>query len=137
MPTSFAPPRSSATSLTLANGTSRTSRSAPRSPDRRVPRPRAVDAPRARSGGGQIEEGKAEQDRRLAHVDRGVEAHFRVNGPIGDRHLAGRDEGRKAGEQADGHEDARHKLDDAGDPQIAADVLQSGLAARREARELD
>ena len=44
--------------------------SARRSPDRRVPRPRAVDAPRARPGRGEIEEDEAEQDRRLAHVRR-------------------------------------------------------------------
>ena len=61
-------PRSSPTSSQPANGTSRASTSARRLPDRRVPRPRAVDAPRARPGGGEIEEDEAEQDRALAHV---------------------------------------------------------------------
>ena len=45
-----------------------------RSPDRRVPRPRAVDAPGARPRRGEIEEDEAEQDRRLAHVDGRPEA---------------------------------------------------------------
>ena len=41
-------PKSSPTSSPPGNGTSRASTSARGSPDRRVPRPRAVDAPRAR-----------------------------------------------------------------------------------------
>ena len=45
--------------------------SAARSPDRRVPRPRAVDAPRPGARRGEIEEDEAEQDCRLTHVHGG------------------------------------------------------------------
>ena len=56
------------------SGINRASISARRSPDRRVPPPRFVDAPRTRTRGGEIEEDEAEQDRALAHVHRRVEA---------------------------------------------------------------
>ncbi len=54
--------------LSTANGTSRASISARRSPDRRVPRPRCLDAPRTRTRGGEIKEDEAKQDRTLTHV---------------------------------------------------------------------
>ena len=64
-------------------------------------RPRAVDAPRARPGRGEVEEDEAKQDRRLAHVDGGPEALGKVRHEISDRHFARRDEGGEPREQAE------------------------------------
>src|SRR3954469_13578792 len=58
-----------------------------------------VHAPRSRPGGGEIEEDEAIEDRRVAHVEGGEGALGCVDHPVGDRHLAGEQEGDRAREQ--------------------------------------
>src|SRR5437764_14304450 len=92
-------PRSSPTSSLAESGISRASRRAPRSPDLRVSRPHAVDAPRARSCRCKIQEDEAEQDRCFTLVDQWPEAMREMTGEVTDRHFARRDECGEAGEQ--------------------------------------
>src|SRR3954467_14430857 len=110
MPRWCALPKSSPAFWKLANGTSRASSSAPRSPDRRVPRPRAIDAPRARTGRREIKEDEAVEDRRFAHVHGRGEAHLGVNHPVSDGHFSGSHERGGAREQTEQDQYARDEL---------------------------
>lgn len=56
-----------------------------------------VNAPWARSREKQIKEGKAEQDRSIAHIVRGKEALLGVHHEIGDRHHSAEDERNRPG----------------------------------------
>src|SRR5437764_9092051 len=104
--------RRSPTSSPFANGISRAFESAPRSPDRRVPFPCSIDAPRARAGGREIEEDEAIEDRGFAHIDDGPEALREMSHEIAYRHLAGANESGEPGEQPQRDQRATGHLDD-------------------------
>ena len=60
-----------------------------------------VEAEGAGAGEDEVEEDEAEEDRGVAAVQDREEALRRVRHPVGDRHLAGEQEGDRAGEEAD------------------------------------
>src|SRR4051794_30912689 len=76
-----------------------------------------IERPRARTREGEIEEDEAEQDRRLAFVDRRPEAVWVVLHEISDRHLARRDERGDAREQPERDENPADQLDRTGGDQ--------------------
>src|SRR5215204_5770554 len=98
------------TSSPRANGTRRASRNARRLPDGLFPR--AVDAPRAGPGRGEVEEDEAVEDRAFAPVDDWPEAFRSMLHEISDRHLAGGNEGGEAREQSKRNQRASGDLDD-------------------------
>ena len=77
-----------------------------------------VDADGAGAGGGEVEKDEAEQDGGVAAVQGGKEALWKMRHEVGDGHVAGEQEGHRAGEQAEDDQQA------AGDLQAALDTEQ-------------
>ena len=75
-----------------------------------------VEAQRAGAGEDEIEEDEAVEDRGVAAVQEREEALRRVGEEIGDGHLAGKHEGDRAGEEAEGEKRAAEELEHAGEP---------------------
>src|SRR5688572_7926878 len=63
-------------------------------------RPKRIETPGARPGGGQEQPEEAEEHDDLAPVQDGPEAPRRMRDEVGDRHLAGQEKGDRPGEQA-------------------------------------
>src|SRR5215469_9161972 len=72
-----------------------------------------VNAPRTRTRRGDVEEHEAEQDRRIAAVQKREEALARVHQEISERHFAGQNERGIAAEQTDRDEGAADHFEQA------------------------
>src|SRR3989441_1842803 len=77
--------------------------------------PLGVEAPRPGAGGREVEKEKTEEDGGVPLIEHWPEALRRVADEIGDRHLAGEDEGHGPAEQSDQEEQAAKRLQDSGD----------------------
>ena len=75
-----------------------------------------VDAPFACAGGDEQQEDEAEQDRAFAVVEHRERPARCVHHPIGDRHLAGEQQGHRAGEQTDQQHQTADQLKHPRDP---------------------
>ena len=75
-----------------------------------------VEAPGAGAGEDEIEEDQAVEDRRVAAVQRGVDALRGVRDPVGGGHQARQDEGDRTGEEAEDQQRAAHEFEHARDP---------------------
>src|SRR6266702_7121058 len=85
------------------------------------PLPQRVEAPRARTGGREVEPDEAEQDRGVSLVQDRPEALGRVADEVRDRHLPGEQEGHRTREQADQEERASESLQDGRDARQGCD----------------
>src|SRR5216684_1267863 len=79
-----------------------------------IPFHRSIDAPGTGARGRQIEAGEAVHDRKRAAVDQRVEAFWRVNHEIGDRHFTRENEGRRPRQQAEDQKRPADQLNEAG-----------------------
>src|SRR3954452_13036445 len=82
--------------------------------------PEGIEAPGAGAGSGEIEEEKAEHDRRMALIENRPESLRSVTLEVGNGHLAGEEKGHWAGVEPDEEERATVCLEGPGPPGQAA-----------------